>query len=149
MSTFLSQVEAVLNSRPFCPLTENPDDLRALTPSHFLVGRPLTVIPEPSLAEFKVEQMLDSFWTRWSKECLQCYQTIYNWNQLTPLLQKSSLVLVIDERHPPSKWLLGWILEVHPGKDAHTRVVTVNAQSSTYKRPITKLGPLPIDVNVV
>ena len=158
MSTFLSQVEAVLNSRPLCPLTEDPDDLRALTPGHFLVGGPLTVIPEPSLAEVKVQrlsrwqllrQMLDSFWTRWSKECLQRYQTIYKWNQPTPSLQKGSLVLVIDERYPPSKWPLGRILDVHPGKDGHTRVVTVKTQSSTYKRPITKLSPLPVDVNVV
>jgi len=30
MTTFLSQVEAVLNSRPLCPLTEDPDDLNVL-----------------------------------------------------------------------------------------------------------------------
>ena len=158
MSTFLSQVEAALNSRPLCSLTEDPDDLRTLTPGHFLIGGPLTVIPEPSLAEAKVHrlshwqllrQILDSFWTRWSKECLQRYQTDYKWNQPKPSLQKSSLALAIDEQYPPSKWPLGRIREVHPGKDGHIRVVTIKIQTSTHKRPITKISPLPVNVNLV
>ncbi|XP_033231720.1 uncharacterized protein LOC117182724 [Belonocnema kinseyi] len=158
MNTLLSQIEAVLNSRPHCPLTEDPDDLGVLTPGHFLIGGPLTVIPEPSLESIKVSrfsrwqllrQMLDSFWTKWSKECLQRYQTIYKWNQPSRSLQKGSLALVIEERYPLSKWPLGRILEVHPGKDRHTRVVTIKTHTSTFKRPITKISPLPVDTNTL
>ncbi|XP_011866509.1 PREDICTED: uncharacterized protein LOC105561264, partial [Vollenhovia emeryi] len=49
-TTFLAQVEATLNSRPLCPLTDDPEDLNALTPGHFLMGRAPSTIPEPSLA---------------------------------------------------------------------------------------------------
>ena len=36
--TLLSQVEAVLNSRPICSLSNNPDNIPVLTPGHFLIG---------------------------------------------------------------------------------------------------------------
>jgi hypothetical protein len=36
--TLHCQVEAVLNSRPICPLSNNPDNLQFLSPGHFLIG---------------------------------------------------------------------------------------------------------------
>ena len=41
MSTLLAQVEACLNSRPLLALSDDPDDLSALTPGHLLIGAPL------------------------------------------------------------------------------------------------------------
>jgi len=60
-------------------------------------------------------------------------------------LEKGTLVLVVDERYPPSKWSLGRIIQTHPGKDGHTRVVTVQTQTSVLTRPIVKVCPLPVD----
>lgn len=158
MTTFLTQVEAVLNSRPLCPLTDDPDDLQALTPAHFLIGSSLSIVPEPSL-EFEkfthlsrwqlTRQMLESFWSHWSNEYLQRYLSIYKWNREFPSLQEGFFVLVIDERYPPSKWPLGRVINTYPGKDGKVRVVTVRTQISILKRPIAKLCPLPIPFSSV
>ncbi|XP_043277806.1 uncharacterized protein [Venturia canescens] len=86
MTTVLNQIEAILNSRPLCPLSDDPDDLTALTPGHFLIGEPLITIPEPSLALIKISRMsiwqltshiVAKFWNQWSKSCLQRYLANY------------------------------------------------------------------------
>ena len=46
LSTLLYQIEACLNSRPPAPLPNDDDGIEALTPGHFLVGKPLTGLPE-------------------------------------------------------------------------------------------------------
>lgn len=38
-STILAQIEASLNSRPLCPISEDIDDIDFLTPAHFLTTR--------------------------------------------------------------------------------------------------------------
>ncbi|XP_071642970.1 uncharacterized protein [Temnothorax longispinosus] len=52
MNTLLIQIEAVLNSRPLCPQSEDP-----MTPGHFLIGQALTTISEPSLDGVKVSHL--------------------------------------------------------------------------------------------
>lgn len=73
MSTLLAQVEACLNSRPLQAMSDDPDDLAALTPGHLLIGAPLLAIPEPSLTDNApntlsrwqlLQQMRDHFWLR-------------------------------------------------------------------------------------
>ncbi|XP_018375251.1 PREDICTED: uncharacterized protein LOC108769020 [Trachymyrmex cornetzi] len=112
MSTLLAQVEAILNSRPLSPLSNDPDDLLALTSGHFLISYAPVTIPEPSLELVKtthllrwqlIRKMLESFWSRWSQECLQRYYSMSKWNNQVPSLNIGTLVLIIDERYPPSK----------------------------------------------
>jgi len=152
-ATLLTQIEAILNSRPLTSCTDDPEDLNVLTPGHFIMGCAPTTIPEPSTETIKtshlsrwqlIRQMTERFWNRWSKECLQRYQAIYKWTEPTQPLREGSIVLVSDERYPPTKWPLGRVVKIHPGRDGKTRVVTVRTQTSTFTRPIVKLCPLPV-----
>ncbi|GFW33015.1 integrase catalytic domain-containing protein [Trichonephila clavipes] len=70
--TLVTQVEAVLNSRPLCSLSEDPNDL-ALTPAHFLTGSPLTSLLDPDFKGIPmnrlrrwelVQRMTQTFWSR-------------------------------------------------------------------------------------
>ncbi|XP_043493624.1 uncharacterized protein LOC122518642 [Polistes fuscatus] len=152
-STFLAQVEAVLNSRPLSSLSEDPDDIRALTPGNFIRGEVLTTIPEPSLIDIsdsrlshfqRIQERFQQFWKRWSTECLQPHQTTSKWQTSKNDIREGSLVLITDERLPPSKWPLARVIQLHPGKDGLCRVVTLKTATSTITRPIVKLAPLPL-----
>ncbi|XP_054724221.1 uncharacterized protein LOC129234258 [Uloborus diversus] len=52
--TLITQVEGCLNSRPITPISNDPNELGALTPGYFLIGAPLIVVPERDLTSKKV-----------------------------------------------------------------------------------------------
>ncbi|XP_060519743.1 uncharacterized protein LOC132697963 [Cylas formicarius] len=56
--TCTTQVEAILNSRPLCPVSTDPSDLTALTPGHFLSLEPLSVIPNPDTSQLRTAKGL-------------------------------------------------------------------------------------------
>ncbi|XP_011052520.1 PREDICTED: uncharacterized protein LOC105144954 [Acromyrmex echinatior] len=152
ISTLLAQVEACLNSRSMHALSDDSDDLTALTPDHLLIGAPLLVIPEPSLSDKKenllsrwqlVQRMRDHFWQRWSREYLHTLATRPKWTKdaLPPRL--GSLCIIRSELSPPNKWPLARITQLHPGDDGV--VLTVKTASSELIRPLVKLVLLPED----
>ncbi|CAG7723226.1 unnamed protein product [Allacma fusca] len=55
------------------------------------------------------------------------------------------MVLLKDQRLPPTELKLGRILHIHPGPDGLVRVVTVRTPNGELKRPIVKLCPLPFN----
>ncbi|XP_071576379.1 uncharacterized protein [Temnothorax nylanderi] len=113
MSTFLAQVEACLNSRPLRALTDDPDDLSALTPGHFLIGAPLLAVPEPSSTDTAesslsrwqhLQRMRDHFWSRWSREYVNGMTARPKWLKREDAPAVGSLCLVRAESTPPSRW---------------------------------------------
>lgn len=48
LQTVVTQVEACVNSRPLCPLSDDVNSFDALTPGHFLIGDAILALsPRP------------------------------------------------------------------------------------------------------
>ncbi|XP_070171430.1 uncharacterized protein, partial [Polyergus mexicanus] len=129
-ATLLCQIEACLNSRPISALHDDPNDFSALTPGHFLVGRPLVSPPEESVLDIdsnrlsrwqQVRTILEQIWRSWSSDYLHTLQQRRKWQENKPELKINELVLLKNNLAPPSKWELARILDVHPGSDGHVR----------------------------
>ncbi|GFW05748.1 integrase catalytic domain-containing protein [Trichonephila clavipes] len=82
--TLITQIEAILNSRPLTPLSSDVDDLEVLTPAHFLIGRPITAIVEPSLLQGESNRL--NVWQRITKS-VQTIWKRWNLSYLNSLLQ--------------------------------------------------------------
>ena len=154
MNTMLTQVEACLNSRPLTPMSSDPNDLTFLTPGHFLIGRPLTALPQLDYDFDKIshltrwhllQRMLQHFWKRWSREFLTRLQQHPKWWKQHENLKIDDLVLIKEDNQPPQKWKLGRITAVHPGLDNLVRAVTVKTEDGLVNRAISKLSRLPYD----
>ena len=152
MSTFLTQVEACLNSRPLYAISNDPKDILSLTPGHFLIGESLLALPEKPLPNDKhpscryklITQMRNHFWQRWSKEYLSHLQQLHRWKFPRSNVKIGDVVLVKDERLPPTKWALARVENVYPGSDGEFKNATLKTTAGTYKRPMAKLVFLPI-----
>lgn len=152
VTTVLTQIESVLNSRPICQLKDDPDDFEALTPGHFLIGGPLNALPNPSLEHVATsrlsrwqlcQKLVHHFWNRWRNEYLNSLQQRTKWWKKEENIQVGQLVLVVDDNQPPANWTLGRVAEIFTGKDGLVRVVNLKHKNGFLKRPITKLCLLP------
>ncbi|XP_011858578.1 PREDICTED: uncharacterized protein LOC105556116 [Vollenhovia emeryi] len=154
LTTLLVQIEACLNSRPLSPLSPDPSDLQPLTPGHFLIGGPLTSLPEISLSDVRynrldrwelIQRSLQDFWKRWAAEYVANLQSRVKWKTEQNNLKVNDLVLLRDDNIQPLKWRMGRVIETHTGKDGLVRIVTVRTSSGTTKRAVSKLCKLPVN----
>ncbi|GBN44277.1 hypothetical protein AVEN_211376-1 [Araneus ventricosus] len=150
LTTLVTQIEAILNSRPLCPLSVDPTDLQPLTPGHFLVGSSLLSFPEQNTAVGSLssrgnllQDLKAKFWSRWSLEYLSELQPRKKWRSPQPNLQEGQLV-ILKEGNKPLQWNLARINKVIPGEDGLVRVVEVKTAAGVFRRAISKVVPLPL-----
>lgn len=155
--TVLTEIEAILNSRPLTPISSDPNDMSALTPSHFLIGKPLTSLPDPDLKEIpefrlsryqRLQQLQQHFWQRWSKEYVSELQNRTKWRANQQGLKIGSLVIIKEDNVPPLRWQLGRIISLYPGPDGIARVASVKTTRGVVKRSFSKICPLPIETDL-
>lgn len=153
METFLVQIESCLNSRPLTKISDDPSDLQALTPGHFLIGTSLQSVPDVDYESIpsnrlhlwqQLQKMLQDVWKRWHVEYLQSLQPRSKWLKESVQLQVNQLVVIVDENQPPMRWPTARIHELHPGKDGVVRVVTLQTATGLLTRPTSKICILPI-----
>ncbi|XP_075163067.1 uncharacterized protein LOC142235692 [Haematobia irritans] len=153
-STLLVRIEAIMNSRPLSPLTDNISEILPLTPGHFLRGGPLTAPPEAPedsprenmsyLSRWrKLQTLQHTFSRRWKTEYITELQRRYKWKSTKNNLKENDFVIVKDDHLPPTEWRLGRVVRVICGKDNNVHVAEIKTQNGIITRPIVKLCVLP------
>ncbi|GBN98193.1 hypothetical protein AVEN_154690-1 [Araneus ventricosus] len=148
--TVIVQIEGILNSRPLTPLSTDTDDFQVLTPGHFLIGKPINAIPEPDVTE-KKDNLLNKWqksvqiiWKRWQTSYLSNLQQRTKWLFKQPSVIPGMMVLIKDPQLPTCSWAIGRLIKSIPGPDGNIRVVDVRTSKGSYRRPLSKIGILPI-----
>ncbi|BES90333.1 NudC domain containing 1 [Nesidiocoris tenuis] len=149
--TYLTKIEAILNSRPLVATSSSPADLDVLTPAHFLNLRPLTAppvepfpTPQSFLPKWKfVQDLSQQFWSRWRHEYLSTLQSKEKWNTPDRPAKIGDIVMMMEDNAPPLQWPLARITDLHPGPDGIPRVAEIITAQGPKTRPVIKLCPLP------
>ena len=147
--TFMAETETLLNSRPLTHVSVDPQDLEAITPNHFLIGRnspnvPPDVFDERDLCSRKrwrqAQMLTDHFWRRWLCEYLPSLTERKKWRTRSQTdVQIGNLVLVVEDNLCRGRWNLGLVVKTFPGNDGLIRTVEVQTKQGTFKRPVVKL----------
>lgn len=153
LTTIFVQIEAILNSRPLCPLSNDPNDLAVLTPGHFIIGSALVSIPEVAPVESSrvnllarwqlVRNMTTNVWKRWSHDYLHNLQQQAKWHTTQYNVKIGDLVLVKEDNLPSLHWCMGRVTKLYPGRDSICRVVEIMTSKGRFIRSLAKLVPLP------
>ena len=148
LRTLFAEIEAIMNSRPITAVSDDPRDLEALTPNHFLLQRKVTGLPPGFFTQEdrfgrkqwrKVQYLADLFWKRWINEYLRHLQEREKWTKVQKNIQVGDLVMIAEKEQTRSKWPLGRVTETFTGKDGHVRSAKVKTANAEFHRPIIKL----------
>lgn len=152
--TVINQIESILNSRPLTPLTSDVDDLSALTPGHFLIGRPFTSIVEPDVTNVsenrislwqKTTKFVQLIWKKWYHDYLTTLHQRSKWCFDKQNIKVGDMVVIKEDNMAVCNWPIGRIVSVFPGKDGRIRVASIKTIRGVFKRPISKICILPIE----
>ena len=146
--TVVVEVEAILNSRPLLPCSDDPNDLEPITPSQLLTLRPYATLPpgvfvkEDGILRNRHRQcqyLVNLFWSRFKKEYLTVLSQRQKWFRPKRNVQPGDLVLVVDANTPRSAWPLARVVKTFPGRDGYVRNCEIRTRENVFQRPIQKL----------
>lgn len=153
--TMVTEVEAVLDSRPLTYLYPDIEDNPPLTPAHFLCGYRLAALPNlvqeedvdplfiPPCAQAPwsgkqelsrrirhYESLMTTFWTRWRREYLLNLREFHHQPLKGPFAKKDSSVeigdvVLVHENLPRSRWRLALVEKLIAGRDGLCRAAQV------------------------
>lgn len=149
LRTFMCEAEAIINARPLTRVSDDPQDLNALTPNHLLLLRSNTTFSPGLFSKHdqyvrrrwkQIQYMTDQFWKRWVKEYLPILQERQKWFTPKRNLANGDIVLVADKGSVPRNvWPIGRVIQLNYGRDALVRSVRIKTMNGELVRPIDKL----------
>ena len=147
LATFFAEVEKIMNDRPITSVSNDPNDLEALTPNDVLLLRKNPCVAPDDFASVDkyrtrwkhVQLLANRFWQRWIREYLPTLQERQKWLDEQPNLRKGDLVLVADHNVPRGKWPKGLVEQTYPDSDQVVRRVLVRTAAGVVQRDVRKL----------
>ncbi|GBM44036.1 hypothetical protein AVEN_124292-1 [Araneus ventricosus] len=151
LCTVLCDAEGIINSRPLTYLSEDNEDLVALTPAMFL--QDVKEIGVPDIDQIDAKRMNKRFFYR-QKLC-QDLRKRFRIEYLGHLrefskicnefkIKEGDIVLIGDSNVKRINWPLGRVIKLYLGKDKKVRLVEIQTKSGSFLRPIQRLFPLEI-----
>ncbi|KRZ66287.1 hypothetical protein T10_2980, partial [Trichinella papuae] len=151
LTTVLCEIEAKINARPLTFVGDDVKDADALTPFHFLIGRPFVDIPMTPASTVeekrlslnrkwkKRQQIVFHFWKRWRNEYITTFVNRMKWMTKRQEPKEGDIVLVKEDNMKRENWPLGRITTVILGNDGLSRTVQVKTAKGVFTRPVAKL----------
>ena len=152
LQTIIVEIEGILNNRPLTYISADIDDEEALTPSHLLNGRRITLLPHENVNEEDINDpdygnlttitkrarrmalLLQHFRNRWKNEYLTSLREFHRTtgkNKQT--INIGDVVLVHDDK-PRIKWKLAVIKNLTEGKDGYVQYGQLTYAQRTEKQ---------------
>lgn len=142
LHTLFCEVESIVNDRPITRVSNDPNDIEALTPNHLLLMKRKPVLP-PGLFQKEdlyskrrwrqVQYLSDIFWKRWTKEYLPLLQERQKWFNAKRNLKPGDVVLIVDDSAPRGSWLMGKVEKSICDSKGQVRRVLVKTKSSVWR----------------
>lgn len=160
LQTLLTEIEAIINSRPITFVYSDVNEPAPLTPATIISGNRLAMrpgrqpIPSPETLRSATkssrllrevwnrrDENLRMVWRRWCKEYIAELRSAHHSKSARSSdLKIGDVVLVEDPNLSRLQWTMGTIEKVFPGSDGKTRVCTVKtARHSFLRRPVQRL----------
>ncbi|XP_066026219.1 uncharacterized protein [Pocillopora verrucosa] len=128
--TLMCELESIINGRPITKVSEDPRDLKPLTPNHLLRFKSGSVLSPGTFRKedifrrwHQVQYMADQFWRRWSKEYILLLQLRQKWHYPRRNVAVGDIVLMVDDTSPRDRWPMVRVVEAIPGRDGRVRCV--------------------------
>lgn len=152
--TVFARVEAILNSRPYLPLTTDANDPHLfLSPGCFISGGPLvgppTISCEPpaNLKERfnRLRAIIAKFWSIWHLSVLNTLLQKQKWPRGSQVnLKPGQFVWVKDVKSVPASWPLGIVEKAYPDHKGTVRIIDVRTASGVLRRSARNLILVPL-----
>jgi hypothetical protein len=146
LSTFMVEVERILNNRPIVSVSSDSRDIETLTPNHLIMLKTNSGI---DIADgfaicyrkcyHQANYLAGIFWHRWLREYVPTLQLRQKWLEPNRNLQPGDLVMIVSESMPRGKWPLGLIIEAHQSEDGYVRSVTIKTSLGQVLRDVRKV----------
>ena len=151
LATLMTEVAAIVNSRPLVPVSYDQEFPEILCPATILTHK--TDIEQQQIqldvkdlyrSQWKrVQHLADTFWLKWKREFLQTLQPRKKWFNEKINLQIGDVVLMRDSDVGRTSWPIAKVVRVFPSNDGYVRKVEVkvirDGKPVLYVRPVVEI----------